>query len=56
MPSLVQTWALPVAFLATVNISATWYNVVSKEVPDPYLVSARKARSRRYRTHYNALG
>lgn len=39
MPSLVQTWALPVALLAIVNLSVTWFNVVSNQVPEPYLVS-----------------
>ncbi|KAF2127264.1 glycosyltransferase family 59 protein [Dothidotthia symphoricarpi CBS 119687] len=37
MPSLVQSWALPAALLAIVNITATWYNLVSQEVPQPYL-------------------
>ncbi|KAF2035367.1 hypothetical protein EK21DRAFT_54280 [Setomelanomma holmii] len=37
MPTLLQTWALPAALLAVANISATWYNVVSREVPEPYL-------------------
>jgi alpha-1,2-glucosyltransferase len=39
MPSLVQTWAVPAAFLVIVNISTMWYSEVSEEVPDPYLVS-----------------
>lgn len=38
MPTLSQTWALPAALLAVVNLSVTWFNVVSKEVPEPYLV------------------
>lgn len=38
MPGLGETWALPVALLAIVNISATWYKVVSGEVAEPYLV------------------
>lgn len=42
MPTLVQTWALPAALLAIVNISGTWYKVVSKQVPEPYLVSVHK--------------
>ena len=42
MPTLLQTWALPAALLVIVNISTTWYNVVSKYVPDSYLVSAHK--------------
>jgi alpha-1,2-glucosyltransferase len=42
MPTLVQTWAPPAALLLIVNIATTWYNVVSKEVPGPYLVSAYK--------------
>ncbi|CAI6338577.1 unnamed protein product [Periconia digitata] len=37
MPSITQAWALPAAFLAIVNISMTWYNLVSAIVPDPYL-------------------
>lgn len=38
MPGLGETWALPAALLAIVNISATWYKVVSGEVAEPYLV------------------
>ncbi|CAO2658659.1 Nn.00g063820.m01.CDS01 [Neocucurbitaria sp. VM-36] len=37
MPSLLQAWALPAALLAIVGLTATWYNVVSREVPEPYL-------------------
>ncbi|KAH7401656.1 DIE2/ALG10 family-domain-containing protein [Pyrenochaeta sp. MPI-SDFR-AT-0127] len=37
MPSLLQAWAMPAALLAIVNISATWYQLVSHEVPEPYL-------------------
>jgi hypothetical protein len=39
MPTLLQTSALPVAVLFIVNLSTTWYNAVSKDVPEPYLVS-----------------
>jgi alpha-1,2-glucosyltransferase len=39
MPSLLQTWALPIAVLAIANIAGTWYKLVSDNVPDPYLVS-----------------
>lgn len=39
MPTLAQVWALPIALLAIANVSATWYNLVSEHVPDPYLVS-----------------
>jgi|TARA_R110002003_G_scaffold52_29_gene4631 alpha-1,2-glucosyltransferase len=46
MPTLLQTWALPAALLAVANISATWYNVVSNEVPEPYLVSAHQRSSK----------
>lgn len=42
MPSSLQTWALPAALLAIVNVSTTWYRAVSKHVPQPYLVSAIK--------------
>ena len=34
-----QLWALPAALLATASLSATWYNQVSAQVPEPYLVS-----------------
>ncbi|KAF1849843.1 glycosyltransferase family 59 protein [Cucurbitaria berberidis CBS 394.84] len=37
MYSLLQAWALPAALLAIVNLTATWYNVVSNKVPEPYL-------------------
>ncbi|KAH8730073.1 alpha-2-glucosyltransferase Alg10 [Phaeosphaeriaceae sp. PMI808] len=37
MPSLLQSWALPAVLLVVVNLSATWYNVVSNEVKEPYL-------------------
>jgi hypothetical protein len=60
MPSLAQTWALPAAFLATAHISATWYYVVSKEVPNPYLVRPHKGMllkdPKRHRTYNTALG
>ncbi|KAH7094651.1 DIE2/ALG10 family-domain-containing protein [Paraphoma chrysanthemicola] len=42
MTTLLQVWALPAALLAVANISATWYNAVSKEVPEPYLVRVYK--------------
>lgn len=44
MPSLGQMWALPAASLAIVTITATWFNLVSKEVPEPYLVRTRTDR------------
>ncbi|KAF1940815.1 hypothetical protein EJ02DRAFT_379113 [Clathrospora elynae] len=37
MPAILQTWALPVALLVIVNVTATWYNLLSTEVPKPYL-------------------
>ncbi|KAF2834010.1 alpha-1,2 glucosyltransferas-like protein alg10 [Ophiobolus disseminans] len=37
MPTLLQTWGLPAALLVVVNFSTTWYNAVSKHVPEPYL-------------------
>ena len=40
MPSVLQAWALPVALMSIVSITATWYNNVSHQVPDPYLVSS----------------
>ncbi|KAF1960228.1 alpha-1,2 glucosyltransferas-like protein alg10 [Byssothecium circinans] len=40
MPSLFQLWALPGALLAIANISVTWYNLVSENVPEPYLDEA----------------
>jgi alpha-1,2-glucosyltransferase len=39
MPSMLQTWALPVALMGIVAITVTWYNQVSHQVPAPYLVS-----------------
>lgn len=39
MPSLLQAWALPAALMGIGHVTTTWYNVVSKEVPEPYLVS-----------------
>ncbi len=39
MTSLLQAWALPATLLAIVNISATWFNLVSSKIPEPYLVS-----------------
>jgi alpha-1,2-glucosyltransferase len=39
MPTLLQTWALPAVVLVIVNLSSTWYNVVCKELPEPYLLS-----------------
>lgn len=38
MSSLLQAWALPAAFVAIANLSATWYKLVSEHVPKPYLV------------------
>lgn len=38
MSRLLQVWALPAALLAAANLSATWYNLVSENVPEPYLV------------------
>ena len=38
MPSSLQTWALPASLLAIVNFTATWYQLVSSKVPEPYLV------------------
>ena len=38
MSHSLQTWALPAALLAIVSITATWYNLVTSEVPEPYLV------------------
>jgi alpha-1,2-glucosyltransferase len=40
MPTMMQTLALPAALVATVNLSTAWYMVVSREVTEPYLVSA----------------
>ncbi|PVI07788.1 glycosyltransferase family 59 protein [Periconia macrospinosa] len=37
MNSSLQVWALPAALLATASIAMTWYNLVTKHVPDPYL-------------------
>lgn len=48
MPSLLQAWALPAALLAIVNISATWYQLVSDKVPEPYLVSVYDTLLTRY--------
>jgi alpha-1,2-glucosyltransferase len=42
MPNLLQTSALPAAVLFIVNLSTTWYNAVSKDVPEPYLASTHK--------------
>jgi len=40
MASLMRVWALPTALLAIINVSATWYNLVSEHVPEPYLVGS----------------
>ncbi|KAH4412410.1 alpha-1,2-glucosyltransferase [Parastagonospora nodorum] len=37
MPSFIQNWPLHAALLLTFNCSLTWLNLVSKEVPEPYL-------------------
>jgi alpha-1,2-glucosyltransferase len=45
MPSFIQNWPLHAALLLTFNCSLTWLNLVSKEVPEPYLVSAYNRRT-----------
>jgi alpha-1,2-glucosyltransferase len=42
MPTFLQTWSLHATLLLTANLSLVWFNLVSKEVPEPYLVSARR--------------
>ena len=39
MPSLLRKWPLPFALLAISGVSGIWYKMVSKHVPDPYLVN-----------------
>jgi hypothetical protein len=38
MPTLLQTGALPAAMLAAVSLSTRWHMLVSRHVPEPYLV------------------
>ncbi|KAF1839184.1 hypothetical protein BDW02DRAFT_230405 [Decorospora gaudefroyi] len=37
MSSILQTWALPVGLTTIVSLTVTWYNYVSRQVPEPYL-------------------
>lgn len=39
MPSLSPTWVFPIALLASASVSRVWFTLVSKHVPEPYLVS-----------------
>jgi hypothetical protein len=38
MPPLLQTWTQAVAPVLLVGAAGVWYNVVSRDVPEPYLV------------------
>jgi hypothetical protein len=38
MPPLLQTWNQAAAPVLLVGAAGVWYNVVSRDVPEPYLV------------------
>jgi alpha-1,2-glucosyltransferase len=39
MPTLLQNWPLQAVLVVTSGLSLTWHNLISKHVPQPYLVS-----------------
>jgi alpha-1,2-glucosyltransferase len=39
MPPFKQNWPLQAVLVLILNFALTWHNLVSKNVPEPYLVS-----------------